>query len=81
MVLNSQSIGIEDLEMIIFDEADKLLELGFDSEIKEIMRATNNEVQTVMFSATITKDIDKLASITTRKAIRLSANPDNVLLP
>ena len=64
--------------MLVFDEADKLLELGFESEIKEIIKHCNQEVQTSMFSATMGKDIDKLALVTTRKPIRLSADPDNV---
>ncbi len=29
--MNSRSVGIENLEMIVFDEADKLLELGFEA--------------------------------------------------
>lgn len=64
--------------MLIFDEADKLLELGFESEIKEIMKYCSQDVQTLMFSATMGKDIDRLALVTTRKPIRLSADPDNV---
>jgi ATP-dependent RNA helicase DDX27 len=43
--------------VLIFDEADKLLELGFEAEIKEIMKYCNQEVQTVMFSATMGKDL------------------------
>jgi len=43
--------------MLIFDEADKLLELGFEQEVKEIMKHCREEVQTVMFSATMGKDI------------------------
>lgn len=39
--------------MIIFDEADKLLELGFEAEIKQIMSMINAEVQTILFSATM----------------------------
>jgi ATP-dependent RNA helicase DDX27 len=31
LVMNSRSVGIENLEMIVFDEADKLLELGFEA--------------------------------------------------
>jgi ATP-dependent RNA helicase DDX27 len=78
LLMNSRSIGIENLEILIFDEADKLLELGFENEIKEIMKHCNQEVQTVMFSATMGKDIERLATVTTRKPIRLSADPDNV---
>ena len=40
--MNSRSIGIENLEMIIFDEADKLLDLGFEAEIKQIMSQTHS---------------------------------------
>ena len=81
LLLNSRSIGIEDLEMLILDEADKLLELGFENEIKEILRYCNPEVQTVLFSATLGGDVDKLALVATRKPIRLSADPDNVNEP
>jgi superfamily II DNA/RNA helicase len=42
------------------------------------MKYTRPEVQTIMFSATMGKDIEKLASVTTRKPIRISADPDNV---
>ena len=66
--------------MPVFDEADKLLELGFENEIKEIMKHCNEDVQTIMFSATMGRDIDRLATVTTRKPIRLSADPDNVLM-
>jgi len=33
-IQNSKSFDIEDLEILIFDEADKLLDLGFETEIK-----------------------------------------------
>lgn len=78
LVMNSRSVGIENLEMIVFDEADKLLELGFEAEIKQIMSHVHEEVQTILFSATISKEITKLATITSKKPIRISADPDNV---
>lgn len=64
--------------MIVFDEADKLLELGFEAEIKQIMSHVSEEVQTILFSATISKEINKLSTITSKKPIRVSADPDNV---
>lgn len=42
------------------------------------MKHCSEDVQTIMFSATMGKDIDRLATVTTRKPIRLSADPDNV---
>lgn len=53
LLMNSRSVGMENLEVIVFDEADKLLELGFEAEIKQIMSMVNTEVQTVLFSATM----------------------------
>jgi ATP-dependent RNA helicase DDX27 len=53
VLMNSRSVGMENLEVVVFDEADKLLELGFEAEIKQIMSMINNEVQTVLFSATM----------------------------
>lgn len=44
------------------------------------MKYCNEDVQTLMFSATMGRDIDRLALVTTRKPIRLSADPDNVAM-
>ena len=44
------------------------------------MRHCNPEVQTILFSATVGSSIDRLAKDTTRKPIRLSADPDNVTI-
>lgn len=71
---------MENLEVITFDQADKLLQLGFQAEIKQIMSMINTEVQTVLFSATMGQEITKLTAATTRKPIRVSADPDNVFL-
>ncbi len=42
------------------------------------MSHTREQVQTILFSATISKQINKLATITSKKPIRISADPDNV---
>lgn len=43
LVKNSQAIDLDYIEVVIFDEADKLLEIGFDAEIKEIVKNINPE--------------------------------------
>ena len=40
-LMNSQNIHLEDLEVLILDEADRLLELGFKPEIEEIIQNSN----------------------------------------
>lgn len=39
-VRNSLSVGLEDLAVVILDEADRLLELGFSAEIQELVTQT-----------------------------------------
>ena len=64
------------MEVLILDEADKLLELGFMYEIKEIIRNINPRHQTLLFSATLTGKVNELIDLALKKPIRLSANPD-----
>jgi ATP-dependent RNA helicase DDX27 len=40
---NTKSVDLDNVEMIIFDEADKLLELGFEGEIREILQNCNKD--------------------------------------
>lgn len=44
------------------------------------MKYVSDDVQTLMFSATMGRDLDRLAHFTTKKPIRLSADPDNVTI-
>lgn len=64
--------------MLIFDEADKLLQFGFEAEIKEIIGYLNQNCQNLLFSATFGEEVNKLASYALHKPIRLSVDPDNV---
>jgi len=64
--------------MLIFDEADKLLELGFKDEIQEVINYSNSERQTLLFSATLNRDVKKLINLALKAPIRIAANPDGM---
>ncbi|KAJ5080375.1 atp-dependent RNA helicase rhle [Anaeramoeba ignava] len=68
-LLNSQSVGLEDIEILVLDEADRLLELGFLESINEIIRQCPKNRQTLMFSATITPNVQKLARQILKKPV------------
>ncbi|XP_068639904.1 DEAD-box ATP-dependent RNA helicase 28 [Aristolochia californica] len=72
---NSQSVGLEDLAVLILDEADRLLELGFSAEIRELIHLCPKRRQTMLFSATMTEEIDELVKLSLTKPLRLSADP------
>ena len=70
-----QSVHMDDLEILILDEADRLLELGFMDEIEELIRLCPIERQTMLFSATLTSKVDQLIKLSLKRPIRISADP------
>ncbi|XP_044478644.1 DEAD-box ATP-dependent RNA helicase 28-like [Mangifera indica] len=72
---NSMSVDLDDLAVLILDEADRLLELGFSAEIHELVRLCPKRRQTMLFSATMTEEVDELIKLSLTKPMRLSADP------
>ncbi|CAA6800795.1 MAG: ATP-dependent RNA helicase YfmL [uncultured Sulfurovum sp.] len=59
--INDKKVNLENINTIILDEADTMLELGFVNEIKVILNACAKPRQIMMFSATISQNIKRLA--------------------
>ena len=59
--INNRKINLENVNTVILDEADTMLELGFLGEIKAILKHCKQPRQTMLFSATISQNIKKLA--------------------
>jgi ATP-dependent RNA helicase DeaD len=56
------SLKLGDVRTVVLDEADEMLEMGFIEDIETLLAKTPSSRQTVLFSATMPKRIDKLAS-------------------
>lgn len=56
------TFSLSQLEHLVFDEADRMLDMGFIGEIKRIMRHVPDSRQTMLFSATLDESVEKLAS-------------------
>ncbi|HKB47418.1 MAG TPA: DEAD/DEAH box helicase, partial [Ktedonobacterales bacterium] len=54
-------INFATLEVLVLDEADRMLDMGFAPDVKRILRALPTKRQTLLFSATISRDVDALA--------------------
>ncbi len=59
--MNRGTISLNDIKIAILDEADEMLDMGFREDLHTILEQTNNERQTVLFSATMEKNIMEIA--------------------
>ena len=76
--LKSQGyLSIRHLSILILDEADHMLDLGFIKDIRDIIKVIPGQRQTLFFSATIDKKIKKLAYSLVSNPIRIQISPRN----
>ena len=70
-------LKLHGIEILILDEADHMLDLGFIKDINDLMRHLPSKRQTLFFSATINNKIKKLAYSLVNKPIRIQISPKN----
>ena len=68
-------IKLERVEILVLDEADHMLALGFIKDIRDLIKFLPRSRQTLFFSATINEEIKKLAYSLVNKAIRIQVSP------
>jgi ATP-dependent RNA helicase DeaD len=65
------TLALGAIEMLVLDEADEMLDMGFAEDIEAILDTTPKERQTVLFSATLPARIDRIARRHMRDAVRI----------
>lgn len=70
-------IKLDAVEVLILDEADQMLDLGFIKDIRDVIKLLPHKRQTLFFSATIDKEIKKLAYAIVDNPIRIHISPKN----
>lgn len=68
---NSPSFAVDAIEILVLDEADRMLEDGFADELNEILTTIPKSRQTMLFSATMTDSVDKLIRVGLNRPVRL----------
>jgi ATP-dependent RNA helicase RhlE len=74
-LISQGHITTDRVQILILDEADHMLDLGFIHDIRQLIRLLPRERQTLFFSATIDAEIKKLAYSLVKNAIRIQISP------
>lgn len=76
--LHSQNaIHFDQLEILVLDEADRMLDMGFIRDIRKIMALMPKKRQNLMFSATFSNEIRDLAKTIVNNPVEISVSPAN----
>lgn len=75
-IRNSASFSIDNLEILVMDEADRMLEEGFQAELTEILTLIpKHKRQTMLYSATMNTKIQDLIQLSLNKPVRIMIDP------
>nr|WP_312578416.1 DEAD/DEAH box helicase [Sedimentibacter sp.] len=78
--LSRKTIDLGNLNILVIDEADQMLLMGFKNEVETIIEHTPKSRQTLCFSATINSQVKKLAYKFTKDPVSISVKNENVTL-
>ena len=76
-LLNQGKVQLKQLEIFVLDEADRMLDMGFIHDVKKIISKLPRHRQTLFFSATMPKDIAKLASSILTDPVKVEVTPES----
>ncbi|MEP7029786.1 MAG: DEAD/DEAH box helicase [Pseudolabrys sp.] len=74
-LVNQRAVRLDQVEILVLDEADRMLDMGFIHDIKRVVAMLRKERQTLFFSATMPQEITKLADSMLTNPARVAVTP------
>lgn len=79
--LNRKTISLSEIKIVVLDEADEMLNMGFIDDIETILKNIPSERQTLLFSATMPQPIIDIAKRYMRKPQKIRVNTRDIVVP
>ena len=76
-LMNQGAVHLRDIEVLILDEADQMLDMGFIHDLRKIIAQVPDDRQTLLFSATMPKLIEDMAGKYLDDPVRVSVAPES----
>lgn len=74
-LMNQRLVHLNNIEILVLDEADRMLDMGFIHDVRRIVDTLTKQRQTLLFSATMPQDIQKLADDILIEPLRVEVTP------
>ncbi len=79
--LERGSLKLDQVKLVVLDEADEMLDMGFQEDMDKILERVPEERQTLLFSATMQPGIRRLAQRYLKNPLAIKSTPENLAVP